>query len=553
MSHSTSQQRPPAAPDAAPTQRKAAGPAKKALNAMSASLNAAPAVQRLATMAPNRTGMPDNLKAGVEAMSGMSLDHVRVHRNSSRPAQLNAHAYAQGSDIHLAPGQEQHLPHEAWHVVQQAQGRVKPTLQMKGDVPVNDDRRLEQEADVMGARALAGPVAQTVADRADATTNGAFQPAAGELVAQRTTAVNVVRSQELVKDSEGGGLSGTSFSWDSKFDVDIIGGKVEVTIRINSNVDPHLFQKVWADQVTAQWSNRFMVKADGKNYPIVVNLVQVERGEHYAVKPVESDSALKSGGRAHFGTEDMTTWGIHDTTNVSHEVGHMLGNVDEYGVVKVGSDVRDHLSNPSDTIMAVSQNNPIAKHYYLIKWAADLELKKLNLLKDESKVIPDPSSRLGEHQSSMVSLDQIKSVSSGLKKVGTKSGPIKQDESPPEFLDMRSKLKSRSSQPSLSNVNESDPEDKVEQNKKQYAKDMVVMKRNLRLAKAEFKEHQDSWVVERLVTYIERTIVQYQQEFDENKKPRRWCVNTTGKLLTDIAQAISEKDSEGHRPGFMDD
>jgi hypothetical protein len=97
--------------------------------------------------------MPDTLKAGVEAMSGMSMDHVRVHRNSPKPAQLNAHAYAQGSDIHLAPGQEKHLPHEAWHVVQQAQGRVKPTMQMKGDVPVNDETHLEHEADVMGTKA----------------------------------------------------------------------------------------------------------------------------------------------------------------------------------------------------------------------------------------------------------------------------------------------------------------------------------------------------------------------------------------------------------------
>jgi hypothetical protein len=156
MSHRTPQHRPPATPDAAPAQRKASGPGKERLNAMLAALNTAPTVQRLATMAPNRTGMPDNLKAGVEAMSGMSLDHVRVHRNSSKPAQLNAHAYAQGSDIHLAPGQDRHLPHEAWHVVQQAQGRVKPTMQMKGNVPVNDDAHLEHEADLMGAKALAG-------------------------------------------------------------------------------------------------------------------------------------------------------------------------------------------------------------------------------------------------------------------------------------------------------------------------------------------------------------------------------------------------------------
>lgn len=100
-------------------------------------------------------GLPSQLKQGIESLSGMSMDNVKVHYNSSQPAQLNAHAYAQGSDIHVAPGQEKHLPHEAWHVVQQAQGRVQPTMQMKGGIPVNDDNGLEHEADVMGSRALA--------------------------------------------------------------------------------------------------------------------------------------------------------------------------------------------------------------------------------------------------------------------------------------------------------------------------------------------------------------------------------------------------------------
>ncbi len=104
--------------------------------------------------AANRTGLPDPVKTGVEALSGMSLDHVRVHYNSPKPAQLNAHAYAQGSDIHVAPGQAHHVPHEAWHVVQQARGQVQPTLQMAQGVAVNDDRHLEREADVMGARAV---------------------------------------------------------------------------------------------------------------------------------------------------------------------------------------------------------------------------------------------------------------------------------------------------------------------------------------------------------------------------------------------------------------
>lgn len=100
----------------------------------------------------NKTGLPDNLKSGIENLSGHSLDDVKVYYNSARPAQLNAHAFAQGNNIHLAPGQEKHLPHEAWHVIQQKQGRAKPTLQMKG-IDVNDNEATEHEADEMGSQA----------------------------------------------------------------------------------------------------------------------------------------------------------------------------------------------------------------------------------------------------------------------------------------------------------------------------------------------------------------------------------------------------------------
>ena len=100
----------------------------------------------------NLTGMPDNLKAGIEDLSGFSMDDVRVHYGSSKPAAVQAHAYTQGTDIHIAPGQERHLPHEAWHVAQQMAGRVEPTTEI-GGMPVNDNAALEHEADVMGARA----------------------------------------------------------------------------------------------------------------------------------------------------------------------------------------------------------------------------------------------------------------------------------------------------------------------------------------------------------------------------------------------------------------
>jgi hypothetical protein len=126
--------------------------------------NAGPHARALATTAQRAAarpgGLPDGLRAGMERLSGRDLSGVRVHYGSPKPAQLEAHAYAQGRDIHLARRQERHLPHEAWHVVQQMQGRVRPTMQLRG-TGINDDAGLEREATVMGDRALAeGKAAQ---------------------------------------------------------------------------------------------------------------------------------------------------------------------------------------------------------------------------------------------------------------------------------------------------------------------------------------------------------------------------------------------------------
>jgi Domain of unknown function (DUF4157) len=97
-------------------------------------------------------GMPSDLVAGFQATTGHDLSDVKVHNNSSKPAELNALAYAQGNDIHLGSGQDKHLAHEAAHIVQQREGRVQATTEV-GGVPVNDQKSLESEADSMGAKA----------------------------------------------------------------------------------------------------------------------------------------------------------------------------------------------------------------------------------------------------------------------------------------------------------------------------------------------------------------------------------------------------------------
>ena len=99
-----------------------------------------------------KKNLPVNLKNGIEALSGISMDGVAVHLNSDKHAQLNALSYANGTNVHLAANEEAHLLHEAWHVVQQKQGRVKPTTQLNSDITVNDDPGLEKEADEMGSK-----------------------------------------------------------------------------------------------------------------------------------------------------------------------------------------------------------------------------------------------------------------------------------------------------------------------------------------------------------------------------------------------------------------
>lgn len=138
---------------------------------------------------PSRTGLPEPIKHGVENLSGIPLDDVRVHYRSPKPSGVQALAYTQGTDIYVAPGQEKHLAHEAWHVVQQQQGCVHGTTQVSG-IAMNDDSSLEREADSMGAIAARGsahPRQQPLANNSlpAATSTAPIQAMAG---ARETTA-----------------------------------------------------------------------------------------------------------------------------------------------------------------------------------------------------------------------------------------------------------------------------------------------------------------------------------------------------------------------------
>lgn len=94
----------------------------------------------------NASGLPDTLKSGMEALTGMDLSDVQVHRNSHAPSKIGALAFSQGSHIYVAPGGEKLIGHELTHVVQQRQGSVKPTIS------VSDAERTVVRAEIAGKK-----------------------------------------------------------------------------------------------------------------------------------------------------------------------------------------------------------------------------------------------------------------------------------------------------------------------------------------------------------------------------------------------------------------
>ncbi|BDS09676.1 C2 family cysteine protease [Aureispira anguillae] len=95
---------------------------------------------------PNKTGIPDDLKAKMEQLSGFDLSNVRVHYNSDKPAEVGALAYTKGMDIYISTGNEKYLEHELWHVIQQIKGEAKATGEINGE-KIDTRKDIEDKAD----------------------------------------------------------------------------------------------------------------------------------------------------------------------------------------------------------------------------------------------------------------------------------------------------------------------------------------------------------------------------------------------------------------------
>ena len=115
----------------------------------------------------NRKGnkaLPEGLNTNLEHSFGFDFSKVKIFKNSHRAEQMDARAFTQGDQVHFAPGEfnpnsetgKNLIGHEFTHVVQQHAGMVTPTAVMGKGLLVNNDARLEQEADYFGKKAAKG-------------------------------------------------------------------------------------------------------------------------------------------------------------------------------------------------------------------------------------------------------------------------------------------------------------------------------------------------------------------------------------------------------------
>ena len=109
--------------------------------------------------------------------------------------------------------------------------------------------------------------------------------------------------------------------------------EVRVTIRLltYTSIATLNQQYIWKKNIENAWSRRVKIVYNNRRgtieeYPVVIDIQWIGDSEstmnnHFFISPIST------------GRSDETTWALDDPEAPAHEVGHMLGNDDEYGIV----------------------------------------------------------------------------------------------------------------------------------------------------------------------------------------------------------------------------
>jgi hypothetical protein len=176
-----------------------------------------------------------------------------------------------------------------------------------------------------------------------------------------------------------------TYSWHAKFHLALntASPALDVTVRVYSSAAERL-KKAWTTAIQAKWSGRHTLVVRGAggrtaSYPISVGIdwVADRRLADHRVNAV-APAAVLEGTYGTGGTLDMINWGTADRVDITHEFGHMLGNVEEYFTTNgcdytYGGTKRGYRDKGAG-IMNNPAENPFARHYDLIRRKAAILL-----------------------------------------------------------------------------------------------------------------------------------------------------------------------------------
>lgn len=174
-----------------------------------------------------------------------------------------------------------------------------------------------------------------------------------------TREVDEARTETISNAPAGAEAWNGTYSWRARFQtrVDQASCRITATVRIRLQGAITGAQRVaWETAIENAWTDRFKLCCRccccPNGYRIAVDVQFVESGEHHVVTVGNT-------------TTNMTNWGRNDTVDVSHEVGHMLGALDEYFTVDGTNWGAGR--QPDGSIMNNPANPPAARHYDLVR------------------------------------------------------------------------------------------------------------------------------------------------------------------------------------------
>lgn len=183
----------------------------------------------------------------------------------------------------------------------------------------------------------------------------------------------------LVEFPVAGGPTGTEFSWTASFYAYPDAGAAEPTIEVFLWIElfspgsiPASLKLEWEQGIEQTWSNRHgLLAPDGTVYGVNVDVEFIDPGPLGLVC-----SNLRVTVQDGPGAFDLAFWYINPTSTLSqaalaaHEIGHLLGNFDEYPSGAVDPNDTSYW-NETGNIMAVDGADVVLERHYgfLVDWA----------------------------------------------------------------------------------------------------------------------------------------------------------------------------------------